>query len=38
MLAEWGEDAAEDRDESTAENIFWMAPEARWTHLKAQAR
>ncbi len=38
VLAEWGEDAAEDRDEYLAENIFWVPPEARWSHLKAQAR
>ena len=38
VLAEWGEDAAEDRDEYTAENIFWVPPEARWSHLRAQAR
>ncbi len=38
VLAEWGADAAEDRDEYTAENIFWVPPEARWGHLKAQAR
>ena len=38
VLAEFGEDAAEDRDEYTAENIFWVPPEACWTHLKAQAR
>ena len=38
MLAEWGDDAAEDRDEYTAESIFWVPPEARWAHLKAQAR
>ena len=38
VLAEWGEEAAEDRDEYTAENIFWVPPEARWEHLKAQAR
>ena len=38
VLAEWGEDAAEDRDEYTAENIFWAPPEARWTQLQAQAR
>ena len=38
VLAEWGEDAAEDRDEYTAENIFWVPQEARWPHLKAQAR
>ena len=38
VLAEWGEDAAEDRDEYIAENIFWVPQEARWAHLKAQAR
>ena len=38
VLAEFGEDAAEDRDEYTAENAFWVPAEARWTHLKAQAR
>ena len=38
VLAEWGQEAAEDRDEYIAENIFWVPPEARWAHLKAQAR
>ena len=38
VLAEWGAEAAEDRDEYTAENIFWVPPEARWGRLKAQAR
>ena len=38
VLAEWGEDAAEDRDEYIAENIFWVPPEARWPQLQAQAR
>ncbi len=38
ILAEWGENAAEDRDEYIAENIFWVPPEARWANLKAQAR
>ncbi len=38
VLAEWGEDAAEDQDEYIAENIFWVPPEARWQHLKSQAR
>ncbi len=38
VLSEWGEDAAEDRDEYTAENIFWVPPEARWMRLKVQAR
>ena len=28
----------EDPDEYRAQNIFWVPPEARWTHLKAQAR
>ena len=28
----------EDRDEYRAANIFWVPPEARWTHLKALAR
>lgn len=28
----------EDQDEYRAENIFWVPPEARWAHLKAQAR
>src|SRR5574339_580314 len=26
----------EDQDESTAQNVFWVPPEARWAHLKAQ--
>ena len=38
VVAEWGEDAAEDRDEYIAENIFWVPPGARWTHLKDTAR
>lgn len=28
----------EDQDEYRALNIFWVPPEARWTHLKQQAR
>jgi type I restriction enzyme M protein len=28
----------EDRDEYRALNIFWVPPEARWSHLKAQAK
>ena len=28
----------EDPDEYRADNIFWVPPEARWAHLKAQAR
>ena len=27
----------EDADEYKAENIFWVPPEARWTHLQANA-
>ena len=38
VLDEWGEEAAEDRDEYIAENIFWVPQEARWAHLKARAR
>ena len=38
VLAQWGEDAAEDRDEYTAENVFWVPAEARWAHLRVQAR
>ena len=38
MLAEWGEEAAEDRDEYVAENIFWVPPEARWSKLQSLAR
>ena len=38
VLAQWGEDAAEDCDEYTAENVFWVPAEARWSHLRAQAR
>jgi type I restriction enzyme M protein len=28
----------EDQDEYRAQSIFWVPPEARWAHLKAQAR
>ena len=38
VLAEWGGEAAEDRDEYTAESIFWVPPEARWPYLQGQAR
>ena len=38
VLADWGEEAAEDSDEYIAENICWVPPEARWTCLKVQAR
>ena len=38
IIAQWGERAAEDRDEYTAENIFWVPSDARWQRLKEQAR
>lgn len=30
--------AAEDKDEYLADNIFWVPKEARWSHLKASAK
>lgn len=30
--------AAEDKDEYIADNIFWVPKEARWSHLKANAK
>ena len=38
VLAEWGAEAAADRDEYVAENVFRVPPEARWARLKQQAR
>ena len=38
VLAEWGAEAAEDRDEYAAENVFWVPVDARWARLRAQAR
>ncbi|HZT22588.1 MAG TPA: type I restriction-modification system subunit M N-terminal domain-containing protein, partial [Verrucomicrobiae bacterium] len=39
LVAEQSQGAdPEDPDEYRALNIFWVPPEARWTHLKAQAR
>ncbi len=38
LLSEWGEEAAEDRDEYVAENIFWVPPESRWSNLQAEAK
>lgn len=31
-------DIAEDRDEYTSENVFWVPPEARWSQIQAQAK
>ncbi|MCA9556100.1 MAG: SAM-dependent DNA methyltransferase, partial [Myxococcales bacterium] len=28
----------EDRDEYTAENVFWVPKEARWSHIRAEAK
>jgi type I restriction enzyme M protein len=39
LLAEKTQGAdPEDPDEYRAQSIFWVPPEARWSHLKAQAR
>ncbi len=38
VLAECDAEAAEDRDEYTAKNIFWVPAEARWGRLQARAR
>ena len=38
LLATDGPEAAEDRDEYLAENIFWVPKEARWSALQAAAR
>src|SRR5687767_15933332 len=39
LLAEQAHGAdPEDPDEYRAHNIFWVPPEARWPHLKAQAK
>ncbi len=38
VLAEYGEEEAEDRDVYTADNIFWVPQAARWERLKEQAR
>jgi hypothetical protein len=37
LLAEDAQ-AAEDRDEYLADNIFWVPKDARWSHLKAAAK
>jgi type I restriction enzyme M protein len=37
LLQEYPE-GAEDPDEYTAENVFWVPAEARWTHLQANAK
>jgi type I restriction enzyme M protein len=37
LLAEYPE-GAEDRDEYSAENVFWVPPTARWSYLQANAK
>jgi type I restriction enzyme M protein len=37
LLAEYP-DGAEDPDEYSAENVFWVPKEARWSHLQANAK
>src|SRR5688572_32236992 len=37
-IADGDADAVEDRDEYTAENVFWVPEVARWSALRAQAR
>ncbi len=38
LLADGDPAAVEDRDEYTAENVFWVPEVARWSTLRAQAR
>ncbi len=38
VKTEFGEEAAEDRDEYTAEGIFWVPREARWSEIRAHAK
>ena len=38
VIAEWGNEAANDRDEYIADNIFWVPPESRWQNLADQAK
>ena len=37
LLAEDAQ-AAEDKDEYLADNVFWVPKEARWSHLQANAK
>jgi type I restriction enzyme M protein len=38
LITEAGQDAAEDRDEYLAENIFWVPKQARWSFLQGKAK
>ncbi len=37
LMADYPE-GAEDRDEYAADNVFWVPPTARWSHLQANAK
>lgn len=38
VLAEWGEESEQDRDEYTAEYIYWVPQEFRWINLTTHRR
>lgn len=38
VKAEWGDEAANDRDEYIADNIFWVPLESRWQKISDQAK
>src|SRR5260370_41114282 len=38
LLKEAGKEAAEDRDEYLAENVFWVPKQARWTFIQGKAK
>ena len=38
VIAEWGNYAADDRDEYIADNIFWVPQDSRWRKIAAQAK
>ncbi len=38
VKAEWGDEAANDRDEYIAESIFWVPLESRWQNISDQAK
>ncbi len=37
LIADGDADAVEDRDEYTAENVFWVPPIGRWSHIRGLA-
>lgn len=38
VLAEWGDEAVDDRDEYVAKNVLRVLSDAGWTHLRRQAK